>query len=584
MRPSRLRPFFYRRIALRTFRAEGYDFIIVGAGTAGCALASRLSEDESASVLLLEAGPSDRSWILRMPAGLRSAFKPTSTYNYWFKTTPQRHLDGREIDQPRGRVLGGSSSINGMTFLRGNPRDFDDWRDRDGCEGWGFADCLPYFKRFERLEGAEGPFRSSDGMVPVKRQENLGALNRAFLDAGRQAGHEEVSDFNGYRQEGVGRFEMSVGRGIRSSSSNSYLHSQPARKNLHVHTGCQVLKILFKGNRVTGIRVRRGSETVDVFAAQEVIMSSGAFGSPQILMLSGVGPADDLRRLGIAPVLDVPMLGQNLQDHFETHIQVECELKYSLNRYLRLDRMAMAGIQWFAFKGGVAAVNQCHVGAFMRSDSTVSHPNLQIHFFPVFFGPNWIPDPRIGGYRLGVGPMRPESRGSVRLGSSDPAEPLLIDPNYLATERDRKETLQGLKLGREILAQPAFAPYRKREDAPGDRCRTDAELEAFIRQDVSSSFHPCGTARMGKADDPRSVVDLELRLIGAEGLRIVDASVLPSIPSANINATTFMIAEKASDLIRGRKPLPATEVAYYKALTEGQRDQTSSETGPSPVR
>ncbi|WP_018238549.1 choline dehydrogenase [Ensifer sp. BR816] len=557
---------------MKTFRAEGYDYIIVGAGTAGCVLASRLSEDEGASVLLLEAGPSDRSWILRMPAGLRSAFKPTSTYNYWFKTTPQRHLDNREIDQPRGRVLGGSSSINGMTFLRGNPRDFDDWRDNDGCAGWSFADCLPYFKRLERREGAEGPFRSSGGMVPVKRQENLGALNQAFLDAGKQAGLEEVSDFNGFRQEGVGRFEMSVGRGVRSSSSNSYLHSQPTRKNLHVHTGCQVLKVLSRGNRAIGVRVRRGSQTVDVFAAHEVIMCSGAFGSPQILMLSGVGPADDLRRLGIQPLLDVPMLGQNLQDHFETHIQVECDLKYSLNQYLRLDKMVTAGLQWFVFKGGAGAVNQCHVGAFLRSDSAVTHPNLQIHFFPVFFGPNWIPDPRRGGYRLGVGPMRPESRGSVRLRSSDPNQPPLIDPNYLATERDRKETLQGLKLGREILAQPAFAPYRKREDAPGDQCRGDAALEAFIRQDVTSSFHPCGTARMGQAEDPRSVVDLDLRLIGAEGLRVVDASVIPSIPSANINATTFMIAEKASDLIRGRKPLPAIEVAYYKALTEGHHD------------
>ncbi|OAP46195.1 choline dehydrogenase [Sinorhizobium americanum] len=557
---------------MRTFRAEGYDYIIVGAGTAGCALASRLSEDESASVLLLEAGPSDRSWMLRMPAGLRSAFKPTSTYNYWYKTTPQRQLDNREIDQPRGRVLGGSSSINGMTFLRGNPRDFDDWRDRDGCDGWSFADCLPYFKRFERLEGAEGPFRSSDGKVKVKRQENLGALNQAFLDAGKQAGHQEVSDFNGYRQEGVGRFEMSVGRGVRSSSSNSYLHSQPARKNLRVHTGCQVLKLLFKGNRAIGVRVRRGSETVDVFATQEVIMSSGAFGSPQVLMLSGVGPADDLRRLGIQPLLDIPMLGQNLQDHFETHIQVECDLKYSLNQYLRPDKMVVAGIRWFAFKGGVAALNQCHVGAFLRSDRTVTHPNLQIHFFPVFFGPNWIPDPRVGGYRLGVGPMRPESRGSVRLRSSDPRDAPLIDPNYLATERDRLDTLQGLKLGREILAQPAFTPFRKREDAPGEQCRTNAQLKAFIRQDVSSSFHPCGTARMGRPDDPRSVVDLELRLIGAEALRVIDASVIPSIPSANINATTFMIAEKASDLIRGREPLPATKVDYYRANTDGNHD------------
>ncbi|MCZ4433195.1 choline dehydrogenase [Agrobacterium sp. SOY23] len=558
---------------MRTFRAEGYDFIIVGAGTAGCVLASRLSEDERASVLLLEAGPSDRSWILRMPAGLRSAFKPTSAYNYWFKTTPQANLDNREIDQPRGRVLGGSSSINGMTFLRGNPLDFDNWRDQDGCEGWGYRDCLPYFKRFERLEDAAGPFRSSEGVVRVKKQQHLGALNQAFLDAGRQAGHQETVDFNGFRQEGVGKFEMSVGDGVRSSSSNSYLRSQPVRKNLHVQTGCQVLKILFEGCRAIGVRVKRGSEITDVFASQEVILSSGSFGSPQTLMLSGVGPANDLRRLGIRPILDVPMLGQNLQDHFETHIQVESDLRHSLNQYLRPDKMVSAGIQWFLLKKGPAAVNQCHVGAFLRSDATISHPNLQIHFFPVFFGPNWIPDPRIGGYRLGVGPMRPESRGTVRLRSADPSQPPLIDPNYLNTERDRRETLQGLKMGREILAQPAFAPYRKREDAPGARCVTDADLEAFIRQDVSSSFHPCGTARMGRANDPRSVVDLDLRVIGAERLRIVDASVIPSIPSANINAATFMIAEKASDIIRGLKPLAPLDVPYFKAQTEVHHDR-----------
>jgi choline dehydrogenase len=500
-----------------------------------------------------------------MPAGLRSSFKPTSKYNYWFKTTPQPHLNNREIDQPRGRVLGGSSSINGMIFLRGNPRDFDDWRDLDGCDGWSFADCLPYFKRVERIDKAAGPFRSSEGHVRIMQQRQLGALNSAFIEAGRQAGYEEVPDFNGFRQEGVGRFDISVSQGVRSSSSVSYLHSQPKRKNLHVQTGCQVMKILFQGSRATGVRIGRNGEVKDVFASQEIIVSAGAFGSPQILMLSGVGPSDQLKRLGIDVRLDSPRLGQNLHDHIEAHIQVECDLQYSLNQYLRLDKMVMVGAQWFALKKGAASVNQCHVGAFLRSEPTVTHPNLQIHFFPVFFGPNWIPDPRRGGYRLGVGPMRPESRGTLRLRSSDPADPPLIDPNYLATERDRLEMLQGVKLGREILAQRAFAPYRIKEDAPGKPCCTDADLEAFIRADASSSYHPCGTACMGRSDDPRSVVDLDLRLIGADNLRVVDASVIPSIPSANINATTFMIAEKASDIIRGLPRLSPTKVDYFQA-------------------
>ena len=516
-------------------------------------------------MLLLEAGPTDRSWIIRMPAGLRSAFKPTSKYNYWFKTTPQPHLNNREIDQPRGRVLGGSSSINGMIFLRGNPKDFDAWAERDGCDGWSFADCLPYFKRVECRDEAAEPFRSSKGPVKVKQQRSLGPLNSAFVEAGRQAGYEEVDDFNGFRQEGVGRFDMSVSQGIRSSSSQSYLHASSNRKNLRVDTGCQVLEILFRGTRATGVRVSRNGEVIELQAAQEVILSAGAFGTPQLLMLSGVGPADDLRRHGIDVRLDSPNLGQNLHDHIEAHIQVECHPRYSLNQYLRPDKMLVAGVEWFAFKKGVASVNQCHVGAFLRSEPSVTHPDLQIHFFPVFFGANWIPDPKKGGYRLGVGPMRPESRGTLRLRSSNLADAPLIDPNYLATERDCFEMLRGLKLGREILAQPAFAPFRIREDTPGNDCRTDAELMEFIRRDASSSYHPCGTARMGRPDDPRTVVDLNLRVIGSDGLRVVDASVIPSTPSANINATTFMIAEKAADMISRRPSLSPLKVEYYEA-------------------
>ena len=556
---------------------EGYDYIVVGAGTAGCVLANRLSEDGQASVLLIEAGPADRSWILRMPAGLRSAFKPSSTFNYWFKTTPQSQLDNREIDQPRGRVLGGSSSINGMTFLRGNPLDYDNWRDIDGCNGWAFADCLPYFKRLESLEGAKEPFRSASGPVKVQQPPVLGPLNQAFLEAGQQAGHTLVPDFNGFRQEGVGRFEMSVRDGVRSSASNAYLHARAGRNNLTVMTNCQVLKVLIRGNRALGVMVRRGNEVKNIHASREVIMSSGAFASPQILMLSGIGPAAHLRSLGIDVHLDIAGMGGNLHDHIESHIQVECDLEYSLNHYLRPDRMIAVGLQWFALKQGVAAVNQCHVGAFMRSDETVTHANLQIHFFPVFFGPNWIPDPRKGGYRLGVGPMRPESRGSLRLRSSDPSDAPLIDPNYLATESDRREILQGLKMGREILAQSAFAPFRKREDAPGAGCLTDADLWSFIRHDASSSYHPCGTARMGSVSDSRSVVDLELKVIGTENLRIVDASVIPTIPSANTNATVFMIAEKASDIIRGRTPLAAEDVAYFRADSRSGHRHSATE-------
>jgi choline dehydrogenase len=545
---------------------KSYDYIIVGAGTAGCVLAHRLSEDGRFSVLLLEHGGDDRTWILQMPAGLRSAFKPTSKYNYWFKTTPQPHLNGRELDQPRGKALGGSSSINGMTFLRGNPRDYDDWAIVEGCTGWSFADCLPYFKKFEYRDGIQSAFRGTDGPVGVKVQDALNPLNEAFLKAGQEAGFPLTEDVNGFQQEGFSRFEMTVENGYRNSSARTYLHQQRKRQNLDIVTGAQVLRVTIEGDRVTGVEISVRGTIHKIQANLETIMCAGVFGTPQILMLSGIGPSDHLKQLGIPVKCNAPMLGENLHDHIEAHIQVETDKPVSLNRYLKPHFMLWAGIQWFGWKGGVAAVNQCHVGAFLRTSAEVTHPNIQFHFFPVFFGANWIPNPSRNGYRLGAGPLRPESRGTVRLASSDQNDAPLINPNYLATERDRYEIREGLKIGREVLHQPAFKDFHRREDLPGPNVKTDAELDAFIRDDASSAYHPCGTARMGRDNDERAVVDLELKFRGLSGLRIVDASVIPAVPSANINACVFMIAEKAADLILGHEPALPEHTPYFQAL------------------
>jgi len=525
---------------------ETYDYLITGAGSAGCVLARRLS-DAGNKVLLIEAGMNDKSWILRMPAGLRSTFKPSSKYNYWFKSIKQKHLDNREIDQPRGKVLGGSSSINGMTWLRGHPLDYDRWQEQ-GAAGWAWEECFDYFKKIESSEINDG-YRGKTGPIKAQRHENLSPLNAAFIEAGIEAGFKHSDDVNGYQQEGVSRFEMSVDNGIRNSTSVGYLHSQSDNSNLTILLNAQTEKILIKDSTAEGLVVKHKGQTIHFFATKEVILSAGVFGSPQLLMLSGIGPKAHLQEKGIEPLVDLAAVGENLQDHLECHIQIETKEPVSLNKELRPHRMLMAGLQWFGFKKGVASVNQCHVGAFLKSNDSISHADIQFHFFPLFFDKNWIPQPTTYGYRLGVGPMRPTSRGNVRLQSANIEDPLMIDPNYMSTEQDWRVMREAMRLGHKLLSQKAFEKFHYREDTPAIDMNDDKVLDAFIRKDSSSAYHPCGTCKIGPESDSNSVVSPELKVIGLSKLRIVDASIMPSLPSANINAATIMIAEKASDMI-----------------------------------
>ena len=496
-----------------------------------------------------------------MPAGLRSAFKPTSKYNWWFYTEEQKHLNNRKIQQPRGRVLGGSSSINGMTWLRGHPLDFDRW-ESEGASGWSWADCAPYFKKIESSM-VKSSYRGQDGPIRVQRQEHLSPLNDAFLKAGQQAGFPLTEDVNGYKQEGVSRFEMSVRDGIRNSSAYGYIHSQPHNQNLTIWLNCEVQQVNLDNNKAKGFKVKYKGQMIDVNAQREVIISCGVFGSAQLLMLSGIGPAAHLREHGISCKVNLPGVGENLQDHLECHIQIETKEPVSLNHELQLHRMLWAGIQWFGFKKGVASVNQCHVGAFLNSSTETVHPDIQFHFFPVFFDKNWIPVSTTNGYRIGVGPMRPTSRGNVRLRSRNVSDPLRIDPNYMATEEDWRVMREAMRLGIEFSQQPALSKYNYREDTPGTHIRGGKAMDEFIREDAASAYHPCGTCKMGSDDDPMAVVDSELRVRGVDNLRVIDASVFPSLPSANTNAATIMLAEKASELLLGNQALKPEHLPYH---------------------
>jgi choline dehydrogenase len=543
-------------------RRHTVDYAIVGAGSAGCVLADRLSEDGRDSVLLLEYGGSDRSVWIQMPSAL-SVPMNMPRYDWGYRTESEPQLDGRRLHTPRGKVLGGSSSINGMVYVRGNPLDFERWVE-EGATGWGYADVLPYFRRAERRAGGGDEYRGGEGRLATCRGLLTNPLHAAWLEAGRQAGYPFTADLNGFQQEGFGYFDMTVGNGRRASAANAYLRPALGRRNLALQTHALVTQILFEGRRAVGVRYSRGGEACEVRVRREVLLCAGSINSPQLLKLSGLGPAAELREHGIAVVQELAGVGENLQDHLEFYFQVACREPVTLYSAVRPWRRLLIGLRWLLRHDGLGSSNHFETGGFIRSRPGVRYPDIQFHFLPMAVSYDGSSLAHEHGFQAHVGPMRSQSRGWVRLRSAEPRDPPRIFFNYMSRPEDWAEMRACVRLTREIFAQRAFDRYRGREIQPGETVLGDAEIDAFIRAKVESAYHPSCSCRMGDAADPLAVVDPQTRVIGIEGLRVVDSSIMPSITTGNLNAPTIMLAEKAADHIRGRT-LARTPLPYYVA-------------------
>lgn len=532
------------------------EYVIVGAGSAGCAIAYRLAE-AGKSVIVIEHGGTDAGPFIQMPAALSYPMN-MPLYDWGFQSEPEPHLGGRRLATPRGKVVGGSSSINGMVYVRGHARDYDHWA-QSGARGWSYADVLPYFKRMEHWheggQGGDAEWRGKDGPLHVTRGPRENPLFHAFVEAGRQAGYPVTGDYNGQQQEGFGPMEQTVYEGRRWSAANAYLKPAIKTGKVEVVRGL-ACRVVIEEGRARGVEIEKGGAKQVITATNEVVISASSINSPKLLMLSGIGPAEHLAEHGIDVIADRPGVGQNLQDHLELYLQVACKEPITLFKYWNLIGKAVIGAQWLFTKKGLGASNQFESAGFIRSKAGVEYPDIQYHFLPIAVRYDGQAAAEGHGFQAHTGPMRSASRGHVTLASKDPKEAPKILFNYMSTEQDWEDFRTCIRLTREIFAQEAFKPYFKHEIQPGADVQTDDELNGFIKEHVESAYHPCGTCKMGDRNDPMAVVDEQCRVIGVDGLRVADSSIFPQITNGNTNAPSILVGEKAADHVLGRPALP----------------------------